>query len=231
MVRPFCPPLLALALLLPLACGDDGAASTSASSTTGAASDTDASTASSSSGSGSTSDGSGSGTTGDATETGAPVTGESLFLEKCASCHGPAGEGSKLGYEIQHPIRDFSSWVVRNGRQSIEFPGTEMPAFAVDEIDDAEPELIWDFLDEPAQPSEGVALYMDYCRNCHGVDASGGVSNRNIRSEPPPAMIFHVRMGAGGTNYGSRTAYMPPFPTSRISDAELDALVAAVPTL
>ena len=214
-------PVLALILggLSP-ACGDDGT-----STATGSATDSDASTSDTSTSDTSTSDAS----TSDATETtGEPATGEALFAEHCASCHGASGEGSSLAYELRHPIRDYSTFVVRSGRPGPEFPNSAMPAFAADVLSDDELTRIWDYLDDFPQASDGEALYLDYCANCHAVDGSGGVSEYDIRAAQSAIIASQVRKGSGGTNYGSRTLYMPAYSAERLSDAELDALAAYV---
>jgi len=125
---------------------------------------------------------------------GAPLTGEELFLESCSPCHGVEGEGTMLAYAIQHPLRDYSRWVVRNGRpQGTKFPGAVMLPFGEDKLADAELELIFDYLDSFPQPADGQGLFMDYCRNCHGVDAAGGVVQTDIRDELDEARIAAQR--------------------------------------
>src|SRR5687767_1034130 len=51
-----------------------------------------------------------------------------FFQKECATCHGPQGEGSVKGPDLQHPVRDFYTWVVRNGRMHPNFP-EPMPRF------------------------------------------------------------------------------------------------------
>jgi len=158
---------------------------------------------------------------------GAPLTGEELFLESCSPCHGVEGEGTMLAYAIQHPLRDYSRWVVRNGRpQGTKFPGAVMLPFGEDKLADAELELIFDYLDSFPQPADGQGLFMDYCRNCHGVDAAGGVVQTDIRDELDEA-LEKVREGEGN-DPGDRTGYMPLFSEERLSDEEVAAIVEFV---
>jgi mono/diheme cytochrome c family protein len=153
------------------------------------------------------------------------ISGEEFFLSVCAPCHGSDGEGTALGYEIQHPVRDYSSWVVRNGRPpgNAELPGSVMTAYATGSLEDATLEEIWDYLDTLPQPTTGEALYMDYCRNCHGTDAAGGITGVDIRLEL--LEIFEqVREGENVGNYAARSTSMPAFDESRISDAEIQLI-------
>lgn len=142
----------------------------------------------------------------------------------CATCHGAAGEGTPLGYELHHPVVAYTTWVVRNGRPAGgELPG-QMSAYADNLVTDADLEEIWAWLESFPQPVDGAGLYADYCRNCHGVDARGGVVGKSAR-EGAAQIRQLVRSGHGGENYANRRGYMPAFDTDTISDAELDLIV------
>jgi mono/diheme cytochrome c family protein len=173
--------------------------------------------------------------TGADTTTGAPeVSGEEFFLSVCASCHGNEGEGTALGYELQHPVRDYSAWVVRHGRpaDNPELPGSVMVAYSIDTLSDATLEEIWDYLDAFPQPTTGEALYFDYCRNCHGEDALGGVTGVNVREPGALAELSEkVRQGENVGNYGARTESMPAFDDSRLSDAEVQLIADHIASL
>ncbi|MBC8067859.1 MAG: cytochrome c, partial [Deltaproteobacteria bacterium] len=91
---------------------------------------------------------------------------------------------------------------------------------------DAELESIFDYLDSFPQPAEGEGLFMDYCRNCHGVDAAGGVVGVDIRDEVSEA-LEKVRDGEGN-DIGNRTEFMPAFSEARLSDDEVAAIVEFV---
>lgn len=155
------------------------------------------------------------------------ISGEEFFLSVCAPCHGSDGEGTALGYEVQHPVRDYATWVVRNGRPpgNTELPGSVMVAYATGSLADATLEEIWDYLDTFPQPTTGEALYVDYCRNCHGTDALGGITDVNIREPGALAEIFEkVREGENVGNYAARGSSMPAFDEGRISDAEIQLI-------
>lgn len=220
--------LLLFALVALPACpaGDDGsgegteAGSTSAAESSGA---TDPTAAVDSSG-------------GEASSSGGtePLSGEELYLSVCAPCHGQEGEGTMLGYALQHPVRDYSTWVVRNGRPpgNPELPGSVMVAYATETLDDATLEEIWDYLDTFPQPTTGEALYLDYCRNCHGEDAAGGITGVDIRVAEALAELFEkVREGENVGNYSLRTEAMPAFDESRLSDAEIQLIADHVASL
>lgn len=162
---------------------------------------------------------------------GPDASGEELFGQLCSPCHGPSGEGSALGYELQHPVREFSTWVVRNGRPGDEFENSAMAAYATTSISDASLEEIWDYLDAFPQPTTGEGLYLDYCRNCHGDDAGGGVVNKDISDKDFADAEERVREGAGLADPGARTLYMPAFGTDVLSDSELQMLMDYVATL
>jgi mono/diheme cytochrome c family protein len=151
-----------------------------------------------------------------------PLDGQGLYFSSCQACHGDKGVGGQLAPELQHPVRDYAAWVVRHGRASTTYP-KPMEIFATDKISDAALSMIWDYLDQPAQPTTGQALYLDYCANCHGADAKGGPTMRNILNEVSKLKSM-VRSGKAAGQFDQRREYMPAFATSRISDAELDLI-------
>jgi mono/diheme cytochrome c family protein len=155
--------------------------------------------------------------------------GESLYVLNCGVCHGVQGAGSMLAPEIQHPVRDYSTWVVRNGRAVTPFP-KPMEKIAPDKLSDADLMLIWDYLDKPPQPTTGQALYLDYCGNCHGADGEGGPTMRPILDELDK-LKMQVRNGTHPGEFDMRREYMPAVSTARISDSELQLIYDYVDSL
>jgi mono/diheme cytochrome c family protein len=164
-------------------------------------------------------------------DTGEEMTGQELYTSFCSACHGPEGEGTNIAYELHHPHDEFTRWVVRNGRMSIEFANQTMPQFTADVLSDAELDRIIEYLDGFPQPTTPEGLYLDYCRNCHGIDAAGGVVNAPLMNSPIQDYIENVRQGRGGTNYGARAVYMPARTADELSDAEIQEIFDYVGTL
>ena len=161
---------------------------------------------------------------------GEELTGQELFATLCSGCHGAEAEGSAIAYEIRHPHDDYARWVVRNGRASIEFQN-QMPQFTEALLDDEELDRILEYLDGFPQPTTPEDLYLDYCRNCHGIDAQGGVVGQALTGEPLEEFIEKVREGEGGSNYGARMSFMPARTQAELSDAEIEAIFDYVGSL
>jgi mono/diheme cytochrome c family protein len=177
----------------------------------------------SSGGAGGSSGSSGSGGSGGAA---IPTDGPGLYGLYCSMCHGEQGRGSKDGPDIMHPIREYSTWVVRNGRAQTTFPKPMAPRTQQD-LSDAQLTLIFDYLDTPPQPTTGDALYADYCKNCHGADGKSGPVMKNITMELGE-LKEQVRKGAHPGEYEMRKEFMPVFTTMRLSDSDLDLVYAYV---
>ena len=148
-----------------------------------------------------------------------PTDGKGLYDLNCKACHGEQGSGSPLAPETRHPVRDYSTWVARNGRAQTTYMAP-MDKFGTDKLSDAQLNLIWDYLDQPPQPTTGKDLYGDYCANCHGADGKGGPTTRNIVNEVQNVLKM-VRSGKNVGQYQMRKDSMPIFSTMRISDPEL----------
>jgi mono/diheme cytochrome c family protein len=149
----------------------------------------------------------------------APLDGKGLYEANCKACHAEQGAGGLLAPEIVHPVRDYSTWVVRNGRAQTTFP-KPMDKWGTDKLSDAQLMLIFDYLDLPPQPTTGQALYADYCASCHGANGKGGPTMRDITNEVGK-VLTQVRSGKNVGKFAMRRDYMPAFPASDISDAEL----------
>ncbi len=157
---------------------------------------------------------------GDANAPSPTSTGAELFAAMCAPCHGETGAGSELGPEIQHPVREFAEWVVRNGYSgAFDAP---MPNYAPEVLSDDDLSSIIDYLRELPVPTTEQGLYLDYCANCHGSDARGGPSGKEIAGKSELAEV--VRQGKGGSNFGARHLYMPSWGASELDASTVTAL-------
>lgn len=139
----------------------------------------------------------------------------------CVVCHGAMGEGlADKGPEIQHPVIDFSTWVVRNGRQhpTIKDP---MPKFTDAMLSEAQLQGIFAFLAGLPKPTTGKALYEDYCQNCHGADAKGGITMRPIDAEPVATFIADTRAGHHPGEFANRREFMPKWSAAELTDAQI----------
>lgn len=160
------------------------------------------------------------------TDTGTDLSGEELYTQLCASCHGPEAEGTALGYELRHIDHGYAGWILRNGRTGSELAPSVMAPFTTAQLADSDAEKIFDYLDAFPAPTTGEELYLDYCRNCHGIDASGGETGLDIREELSQLPLI-LRNGGRGS-YGERDRYMPVWTEAQISDEDGAAIAAYI---
>ncbi|MEA2447241.1 MAG: ubiquinol-cytochrome c reductase cytochrome c subunit, partial [Actinomycetota bacterium] len=121
-------------------------------------------------------------------------SGQDLFEESCASCHGIDGRGTEYGPSLQTSGAAAADFELRTGRMPLHDPDAQTvrkpPAFSDDEID-----LIVAYLasladgplDSAGEPiptvdlsgvvlSDGQELYTENCAACHGATANGGAA-------------------------------------------------------
>ncbi|MDH3518501.1 MAG: c-type cytochrome, partial [Acidimicrobiia bacterium] len=99
-------------------------------------------------------------------------TGEALYGQLCASCHGVEGEGGAGPSLLEHPHTDEElSAVISEGRGG-------MPGFGA-EVSTEDLAALVAFVQtsfgEPASTAGGEELYAELCLACHGTDGGGGV--------------------------------------------------------
>jgi mono/diheme cytochrome c family protein len=146
----------------------------------------------------------------------------------CAPCHGNEGAGvSGHGPDIQHPVVDFSTWVIRNGRTHPNFP-EPMAKFTTDMLPDAQLQGILSYLAARPKPTTGAGLFIDFCANCHGADAKGGVTMRPIDTEPMSAFLMNVRNGHHAGEFSARRDFMPKWTAAQLSDADVRLIATHV---
>jgi len=179
--------------------------------------------------------------------------GRALYIEHCSACHQMKGQGgiglplasAKLG-DVSD---DYLRKTIRIGR-----PGRVMPSFQ--RMSDAQVDAVVAFLRERSGTTErvfadqpvvgdadnGQALYAEHCVECHGEDGSGegegtGVTLSRDRSFlVMPASISNPgflasasdRMIRRSISVGRRKSDMPSFGRGKLTDREINDLVAYV---
>lgn len=179
--------------------------------------------------------------------------GRELYIEHCSACHQLEGQGG-IGLplwnaKLQDVSDEYLRKTIRVGR-----PGRVMPAFQ--RMSDAQVDAVVAFLrqrtetegrsysDDPVEgdPERGAALYAEHCVRCHGEDGSGegkgtGVTLSRDRSFlVMPASIANPGFLASASDQmirrvisvGRKASDMPAFGDGKLSDAQIDDLVAFV---
>jgi ubiquinol-cytochrome c reductase cytochrome c subunit len=171
-----------------------------------------------------------------------------LYSQNCASCHGDRGEGvvppdiqqapgpsTAMGPALAGVGAGAADFYLRTGYMPLEKAGdqpTRNPNFFDDHEIDAliayvaslGPGLpIPDPHPENGDPSEGLALFREHCAGCHQIVAQGGYVTGAI---PPPLGRSTPVQIAEAVRIGPFV--MPRFSEKRISDSELDSLIAYV---
>ncbi len=156
-----------------------------------------------------------------------------FYMDFCARCHGDSGEGvDEKGPAIEHPVREFGEYLVRNGRSHEDYM-EDMPAMDENVVSTELLNEIWDYLDEPEKPTDGEGLYVDYCKNCHGDDGNA-VPNHGIggaMKATASEYIMNARRGHHGGEFDNRGGYMPAYDEQTLSDDELTLIAEYVASL
>lgn len=153
------------------------------------------------------------------------------FQKHCSSCHGDEGVGSEFGPQIQNPVSDYAMYVIRTGRDEMGF-SSGMKGFPAENIPDEDMLAIVDFLREAKKPKDGEGLYVRFCANCHGAGAEGGRVDKALLGEAEEDEFAEtVREGEGDDDYGDREEYMPSYPSSELTDEEVELIRVYVESL
>ena len=121
-----------------------------------------------------------------------PVSeGRSLYVESCASCHGPSGRGTPHGPSLTEAGAAGADFYLRTGRMPLASSNDQAvrkePAFSAAEIE-ALVAYVATFGEGPGVPvvtpeaaslQTGASLYVANCAPCHGAAATGGAAGRN----------------------------------------------------
>ena len=99
-----------------------------------------------------------------------------------------------------------------------------MMKYTPEMLSDAQLQGIFAFLAARPKPTTGAGLYKDYCENCHGADALGGITMRPIAAEPVNVFIMDSRAGHHPGEFANRREYMPKWTAAELSDAELRSI-------
>lgn len=153
----------------------------------------------------------------------APMPPPAAYMNAaCASCHGPNGEGvASIGPEIRFTPKAYAVAVVRNGRKTPANVASGMIAFPTSTVSDADLDAINTWQNSFTKPTTGQGLYLAMCGNCHGpMTPTGGSAPISIQGKSKVDVAMYVRNG-NGTDLAMRTAYMPAFDTTLLSDTEL----------
>ncbi|MDJ0739846.1 MAG: c-type cytochrome [Gammaproteobacteria bacterium] len=179
--------------------------------------------------------------------------GEALYVEHCAACHRLGGQGG-IGLPLEagklaNVSDDYLRKTVRVGR-----PGRVMPGFQ--RLSDAQVDAVVAFLRTqtatvertfaeapvPGDAARGEAVYVEHCQRCHGADGSGegegtGVTMSRERSFlVMPASISNRGFLASASDQmirrsivvGRKGSGMPAFGSGKLTDREIDDVVAYV---
>ena len=182
----------------------------------------------------------------------APDGGE-LYVEHCGACHQMEGQGGiglpLLNAKLADVSDEYLRSTIRLGR-----PGRVMPAFM--RMSDAQVDAIVKFLREQSATqavsfstdriagdvANGRTLYTEHCRKCHGADGSGegegtgvtlsrersflvmpaSICNPGFLASAPDEMIRRV------VSVGRKSSGMPAFGRGKLSESEIDDVVAYV---
>jgi cytochrome c oxidase cbb3-type subunit 3 len=179
--------------------------------------------------------------------------GRALYVEHCSACHRMEGQGG-IGLPLMSDKLDYVSdaYLVQSIR--VGRPGRVMPGFQ--RMSDAQVDAIVRYLRERSgtkgrdyspEPVAGDAgngerLYAEHCTRCHGDDGSGegegtGVTQSRERSFlVMPASISNPGFLASASDQmirraiavGRRDSGMPAFADGKLSEDEIDDVVAYV---
>ncbi|SDZ20903.1 ubiquinol-cytochrome c reductase cytochrome c subunit [Micromonospora pattaloongensis] len=160
--------------------------------------------------------------------------GTQLYLEQCASCHGPQGQGSQQGPSLIDVGPASVDFQLSTGRMPLSHEtqqaGRRPPVFSAEEIS-ALVGHVASFGGGPQIPQvrpgdvvSGRDLFAANCAPCHGAAGSGAVLTNGWTAPPlydstAVQVAEAVRVGPG---------LMPAFPSQVLTDRQVDDLTSYV---
>ncbi|MFU8850752.1 c-type cytochrome [Micromonospora sp. SL1-18] len=160
--------------------------------------------------------------------------GSQLYLQSCASCHGPQGQGTQLGPSLIDVGAASVDFQVSTGRMPLTHEVQEawrgQPAFSADDIA-ALVGHVSSFGGGPQIPrvapgnlGSGRELFAANCAPCHGATGAGAVLTNGWIAPPldratPVQVAEAIRVGPG---------LMPVFPSQVLTDAQVNDVTTYV---
>lgn len=159
------------------------------------------------------------------------VSGQAVFSQTCAKCHGEHGEGVSAAVSIAGPSLE-AEHDINNVMRAVRNGQGLMPSYAK-LLREPQTEAVARYVTEQlaviplagGDVSEGGTLYRMYCAPCHRTAGRGGAlaftgTNAPALTHKSAAVI------AGAIRWGPGA--MPSFPASEINDKQLASIVAYV---
>lgn len=165
--------------------------------------------------------------------------GRDVYLRRCASCHGPEGEGTQRGPSLTGVGAASVDFQLRTGRMPLAAEERYRAEHQEPELADADIRAIVDYVGElapggpqiprvrPGNTRLGLRLFLDNCAACHSATGRGGTLTDgslvpSLFDATPTQVGEAVRVGPG---------LMPAYPESVLDEADVDALAGYVDTL
>ena len=155
-----------------------------------------------------------------------------LYLQNCASCHGPQGQGTNVGPSLVGAGAAAADFYLRTGRMPLGAPG-QQPIRQTQKFDEAQIQTlvayVASFGEGPAIPHvttggdvhRGFELYNANCAACHAATGAGNAVGGGF---------FAVGLGKATDQEIAEAMIVGPgvMPHFSMTDADRDAIVAYV---
>jgi ubiquinol-cytochrome c reductase cytochrome c subunit len=165
--------------------------------------------------------------------------GREVYLQRCASCHGPAGEGTQRGPSVAGVGAASVDFQLRTGRMPLAAEERYRAEHQDPELADADIRAVVDYVEglAPGGPEIpavrsgntrlGLRLFLDNCAACHSATGRGGTLTDgslvpSLFEATPTQVGEAIRVGPG---------LMPAYPESVLGEDDVDALAGYVDLL